>query len=169
MDSLISLAALLEPQVLDPFVRAPRITSPPDFPELADLYRVAFAGEAVGLDAAKATARINAILDGALGTPIPRGCLVTLDTERRLTAAIVTTERAFRRDKPKTAFIAELFTHPAYRRQGLAKALLNHAMQALYETGHKTLAVTVNSSNTPAMALFLSQDFRRFSPAIPID
>lgn len=169
MDSLISLAALLEPQVLDPFVRAPRITAPPDFPELADLYSLAFAGEAVGLDAAKATTRISAVLDGALGTPIPQACLVTLDAEGRLTAAIVTTERAFRRDKPKTAFIAELFTHPAYRRQGLAKALLNHAMQALYETGHKTLAVTVNSSNTPAMALFLPRDFRRFSPAIPID
>ncbi|GAC1372887.1 MAG: hypothetical protein NVSMB43_09980 [Pseudarthrobacter sp.] len=35
-------------------------------------------------------------------------------------------------------------------------------MQALH------LAVTVSSSNTTAMDLYLSLDFRRFTPAIPI-
>lgn len=38
-------------------------------------------------------------------------------------------------------------------------------MQALHETGHKTLAVTVHSLNAAAIALYLSRDFRRFTPA----
>lgn len=86
----------------------------------------------------------------------------------RITAAILTTERTFRSEGPKTAFIAQLFTQPAHRRQGLARQILSHAMQALHEGGHKTLTVTVSSSNTAALALYLSLDFRRFTPPIPI-
>lgn len=39
-------------------------------------------------------------------------------------------------------------------------------MQALHDAGHKTLAVTVDSSNALAIAFYLSRDFRRCTPAI---
>jgi GNAT superfamily N-acetyltransferase len=166
MGSLISLAALLEPQVLDPFVTAPQTIRGRDLPELADLYLHAYADATPQPDREKAAASISAVFDGAHGVPLPQASLLTRDAEGRLTAAIITTERTFRSDRPKTPFIAELFTHPDYRRQGLAEILLNHAMQALHDTGHKTLAVTVSSTNAPALALYLSRDFRRFTPAI---
>ncbi|WP_306915111.1 MULTISPECIES: GNAT family N-acetyltransferase [unclassified Arthrobacter] len=56
---------------------------------------------------------------------------MTADAEGHITAAIVTIERALGSDGPRTAFIAELFTHPDHRRQGLAEGLLSHAVQAL--------------------------------------
>jgi hypothetical protein len=42
-------------------------------------------------------------------------------------------------------------------------------MNALHDTGHKTLAVTVNSSNAAAIALYLSRDFRRPTQPLEID
>ncbi|WP_442858514.1 GNAT family N-acetyltransferase [Arthrobacter sp. 9AX] len=100
-------------------------------------------------DKEKAAGRFSAVTEGAHGTPIPQASLLTADREGRVTAAIITIEKALGGDGPGTAFIADLFTHPDHRRQGLAEELLSHAMNALHETGHKTLAVTVNSSNPP--------------------
>ncbi|MDP9998387.1 GNAT family N-acetyltransferase [Pseudarthrobacter sulfonivorans] len=169
MASLISLAALIEPQILDPFVTAPRVIHAPDLPELTDLYLHAYADGTFNPDAETAAAGINAIFDGARGALIPQASLLTRDTDGRITAAIITTERTFRSDRPKTPFIAQLFTHPEYRRQHLAETLLSHAMQALHDSGHKTLAVTVSSSNAAAIALYLARDFRRFTPAVTSD
>jgi ribosomal protein S18 acetylase RimI-like enzyme len=165
--ALVSMAALLEPQVLDPFRPAPRAITAADVPELADLYQLAYAGKNPQPDAETAHTNISAVFDGVRGALIPAASLLTHDdAQGGITAAIIITERTFRSDKPPTPFIAQLFTHPHYRRQGLAESLLSHAMQALHESGYKTLAVTVNSSNAPAMALYLSRDFRRFTPPI---
>lgn len=164
---VISLVTLIEPQILDPLVPAPRVIKAADLPELAALYLQAYTGGASDPDPGKPATSIKAVFDGAHGALIPETSLLTGDAEGRITAAIITTERVFGTDSPKTAFIAELFTHPDYRRQGLAEILLSHAMQALHETRHKTLAVTVHSSNTAAIALYLSRDFRRFTPAAP--
>ncbi|MDP9697053.1 UNVERIFIED_ORG: GNAT superfamily N-acetyltransferase [Arthrobacter globiformis] len=166
MPSLISLAALIEPQVLDPFLTTPQTISAADLPELAELHLHAYADITSDLNAQTTGPSIDDIFDGARGSLIPQASLLTRDSTGRITAAIITTELAFRNDRPKTPFIAQLFTHPDYRRQGLAEILLSHAMQALHDTGHKTLAVTVNSSNAAAIALYLSRDFRRFTPAI---
>jgi N-alpha-acetyltransferase 10/11 len=163
MVSLISLAALIGPQDLKRIVQGPRSIKPTDMPKLADLYMHAYADGTSNPDTEKAADRISAVFEGAHGSPIPQASLLTSDGDGRITAAIVTTERAFGSDGSKTAFIAELLTHPAHRRQGLAENLLSHAIQALHDLGHKTLAVTVNSSNAAAIALYLSRDFRRLS------
>jgi GNAT superfamily N-acetyltransferase len=164
---VISLVTLIEPQILDPFLTTPRVIKGSDLPELTDLYGLAYADGTSDPGPRTPTASIHAVFDGARGELIPEASLLTGDAEGRITAAIITTERAFGNDSPKTAFIAELFTHPDYRRQGLAEILLSHAMLALHENGHKTLAVTVDSSNAAAIALYLSRDFRRFTPAGP--
>jgi len=163
MVSLISLAALIGPQDLKHIVQAPRSIKPTDMPKLADLYMQAYANGTSNPDTEKAADRISAVFEGAHGTPIPQASLLTSDGDGGITAAIVTTERALGSDGPKTAFIAELLTHPDHRRQGLAEDLLSHAIQALHDLGHKTLAVTVNSGNAAAIALYLSRDFRRLS------
>jgi predicted N-acetyltransferase YhbS len=135
---LISLAALIEPQILDPSFTAPHVIQATDLPEITDLYLHAYADGTFQPDAETAVASINAVFDGARGSLIPQGSLLTRDPEGRITAAIITTERTFRSDRPKTPFIAQLFTHPDYRRQHLAEILLSHAMQALHDSGHKT-------------------------------
>jgi GNAT superfamily N-acetyltransferase len=163
MVSLISLAAIIGPQDLKPPVQAPRSITPADLPKLADVYQHAYSDGTSGPDAEKAPNRIRAVFDGLHGTPIPQASLLTADADGHITAAIVTTERALGSDESKTAFIAELFTHPDHRRQGIAEDLLTHAMQALHDLGHKTLAVTVNSGNAAAIALYLSRDFRRLT------
>lgn len=167
MHSLISLAALIEPQVLDPFVTAPRAVRTADLQELADLYTLAYANGTAGPDKSAASSTLRAILEGSCGVLIRQASLLYQDHEGHIIAVILTVERTFRSDKPPTAFIAELFTHPEYRRQHIAETLLSHAMQALHETGHKTLAVTVSNSNAAAIALYLSRDFLLFTPAIP--
>jgi GNAT superfamily N-acetyltransferase len=90
-------------------------------PKLADLYAHAYAGGTSNPDTEKAAARISAVFEGTHGIPIPQASLLTSDGDGRVTAAIVTTERALGSDGSKTAFIAELLTHPAHRRQGLAE------------------------------------------------
>ncbi|MBT2566942.1 GNAT family N-acetyltransferase [Arthrobacter sp. ISL-85] len=169
MDPLVSLVALIEPQDLNAVSPVPQTIKDRDLPELADLYLDAYAGGASDPDAAGAAASIHAVFAGARGAVIPQASMLSRDVEGRITAAIITTERTFRSDKPKTAFIAELFTHPDQRGRGLAELLLRHAMQALHESGYKTLAVTINSANAAAQALYLRRDFRRFTPAVPID
>lgn len=164
--SLVPMAALLEPRALTPAVPAPRTFTAADLPGLEELYRQAYPERNPDPDAETALTSISALFNGARGAPIPQACLLTHDAQGRITAAILTTERTVRSDKPQTPFIAQLFTHPDYRRQGLAETLLSHAMQALHESGYKILAVSVDSSNAAAMALYLSRDFRRFTPPI---
>lgn len=163
MASSISLAAIIEPQALKPAARPPRSINVTDLPELADLYVHAYADSTSTPDKDKAAGRISGAFDGIHGTPIPQASLMTADAKNRITAAIVTTERALGSDGPKTAFIAELFTHPDNRREALAEHLLNHALQVLHDLGHKTVAVTVSSANAAAIAFYLSRGFRRLS------
>lgn len=168
MVSLISLATLIEPQDPNPVDSTPRPVHATDLPELTDLYQRAYGDGTSRPDNDEDAGWIPAVHGGSQGPLIPQASLLTADAEGRITAAILTTERALT-EGSKTAFIAELFTHPDHRRQGLAEKLLTDAMQALHETGHKTLAVTVNSSNAAALALYLSRDFRRFTPAAHAD
>ncbi|WAH96272.1 GNAT family N-acetyltransferase [Arthrobacter sp. MMS18-M83] len=159
--SLISLAALVGPQDLKPAAHALRNIKATDLPPLAELYVHSYGDGTSPRDREKAAHRISAVLKGSHGTLIPQASLLTADAEGRIIAAILTTARDFGTAGPGTAFIAELFTDPDHRRQGLAEELLNHALQALHDTGHRTVAVTVDSTNAAAVALYLSRDFRR--------
>lgn len=163
MVHLISLAALVRPQELTPGTSIHRLVEPADLTELTDLYLRAYAPEADRLDAEKAAGRISRIFDGTHGTPIPQASLAILDAVGRITAAILVTDRHVGSTGPGTAFIAELFTHPDHRRQGLAEDLLRRAMNVLHTLGHRTVAVSVHSGNAPALALYLSRDFRRLT------
>lgn len=163
MAPLISLAALIGPQERKPDVRLSRAIKSGDLSTLADLYLHAYSHGASHLGPGKPADTFSAIFDGTHGTPIPQASLLTANAEGRITAAIITTERALGNDGSRTAYIAELFTHPDHRRQGLAEDLLSHAMHALHGLGHRTLAVTVDSNNAAALALYLSRDFRRLT------
>jgi ribosomal protein S18 acetylase RimI-like enzyme len=163
MVPLISLAALLSPQEAKQGTSVPRPVESADLAELTDLYLRSYHPEADRLDAEKAAGRISRIFAGTHGTPIPQASLAIVNAVGQITAAILVTDRRVDSATPGTAYIAELFTHPDHRRQGLAEDLLRHAMHVLHTLGHRTVAVTVHSTNSAAMALYLSRDFRRLT------
>ena len=169
MAPLIPLAALIGPQDPRQGASIPRPVESTDLAELTDLYLRSYHPEADRLDAEKAASRISRILAGTHGTPIPQASLAVVNALGQITAAILVTDRHMGSTTPGTAYIAELFTHPDHRRQGLAEDLLRHAMDVLHTLGHRTVAVTVHSTNAAAMALYLSRDFRRLTQRAGVD
>ena len=59
---VISLVTLIEPQILDPFVTAPRLIEAADLPELTDLFLHAHADGTSDPDSAKAAASILSLI-----------------------------------------------------------------------------------------------------------
>jgi ribosomal protein S18 acetylase RimI-like enzyme len=162
MNPLITLAALTGPPEHEPGLLPPRRIEATDLPELTQMYQHAYADAPAPASGGK-TGRVGALFDGIPGSPAPEASLVTAGPGGRLTAAIIITDCTPGNDGGPEAFIAELFTHPDHRRQGLAEELLRHSMHALHSSGRTTVAVSVDTSNSAAMALYLSRGFRRIA------
>ncbi|WP_426998476.1 GNAT family N-acetyltransferase [Pseudarthrobacter sp. N5] len=162
MSPFVTLAASTGPH--EPGSAAlPRPIAATDLPELTRLILHADTTGTAHPGTADPANRLSAHFTGGHGTLIRDATLLATDAQGRITAAIVVTERAFGAGGHRTAFIAELFTHPEHRRQGLAENLLRTAMHNLHAKGRDTVAVTLDSSNAAAMALYLAMDFRRWS------
>jgi len=52
------------------------------------------------------------------------------------------------------AHVATLATHPNFRRQGIAKRLLSHALQVLIDEGAQSSFLEVRASNTAAQEMY---------------
>lgn len=160
MNALVTLAAPTGPQDRRATTIRVRPVEALDLPELTDLYRRAYAdGADHPVDGT--AGGIGTLLQGVHGSPVADASLVSLDAGGRITAAIITTDTAMADEGSGAAFIAELFTHPDHRRQGLAEELLLRCIDALHSIGRTTVAVRVDSGNSAVMALYLSRDFRR--------
>jgi ribosomal protein S18 acetylase RimI-like enzyme len=133
-----------------------------DVEELSAMYRDSYA-DSLPQPPERATGWIDALLAGAEGRHVPEASAVLTGPEGQLTAAIIVTEPAAGGAGDWDSVIAELFTHPGYRRQGLAEDLLGHCLAALQALGRTKVAVTVDSGNSAALALYLSRDFRRLT------
>ncbi len=133
-----------------------------DLPELAVMYRDSYA-DSLPQPPHRATGWIDTLLDGARGRHVPEASAVKAAPDGQLAAAIIVTEPAPGNDVDWDSEIAELFTHPDHRRQGAAEELLAHCLHALHKLGRQRVAVTVDSGNSAALALYLSRDFRRLS------
>lgn len=57
------------------------------------------------------------------------------------------------------AYIERLVVSPGFRRQGMAKSLLEAAEELANETGKKTLGLHVSGNNLPAMRLYEDEGF----------
>ncbi|WP_026536291.1 GNAT family N-acetyltransferase [Arthrobacter sp. H14] len=164
MSTPITLAALTGGRDKEPKV-AMRPINAADVPTLAELYFNAYVPAAIeGWSPAEASSRLHGLINGGHERPISMASLLAEDTDSQITAAIVVLEGASGDEKEQPAFIAELFIHPEHQRKGLAQELLHSAMNALHAMGRSTIAVTVDSANAAAMALYLSMDFRRWPP-----
>ena len=168
MNPLITLAALTGPHD-GPATGVPvRPIEAGDLPELIRMYRNAYAA-GPGPSDGGGPDWILGLFDGVHGRLVTGASLATIHTDGSLTAAIITTDSPPGTELGGHAFIAELITRPEHRRQGLAEELLRHCMQALHVMGRRTVAVSVDSRNAAAMALYLSRDFRRLSDGGDID
>lgn len=133
-----------------------------DLPGLSLMYREAYA-DSLPQPADREVGWIDALIDGARGRHLAEASAVKAAPDGQLAAAIIVTEPAPGSDVDWDSEIAELFTHPDHRRQGLAEELLAHSLNALHQLGRNRVAVTVDSGNSAALALYLSRDFRRLS------
>lgn len=59
------------------------------------------------------------------------------------------------------ADVMNIAVHPDYRRQGIARELVNRLVTALAERKNYSLALEVRQSNAPAIALYESLGFRQ--------
>jgi len=133
-----------------------------DVPELSEMYRDSYA-DSLPQPPDRAAGWIDTLLAGARGRHVPEASAVKAAPDGQLAAAIIVTEPAPGVKGDWDSVIAELFTHPDHRRQGLAEELLGHCLHVLHTLGRQRVAVTVDSGNSAALALYLSRDFRRLS------
>jgi ribosomal protein S18 acetylase RimI-like enzyme len=59
------------------------------------------------------------------------------------------------------ASVGNIMTHPAYRKQGLARQLLRFSAERAKSLGFKQLNLSVRAENTPAVGLYTSEGFER--------
>jgi ribosomal protein S18 acetylase RimI-like enzyme len=150
----ITLVALTGHKDTRPALVPLRLLEPGDLPELRRVQQHAYADGPVQPGDADSGWTGTTGIEG-FGRTVEAASLVTSGPDGQITAAIIVTER------DGGAVIAELFTHPDHRRQGLAEELLRHALYVLHALDHATVTVTVDDTNSAAMALYLSRDFRR--------
>ncbi|MGO4382987.1 GNAT family N-acetyltransferase [Specibacter sp. RAF43] len=135
-----------------------------DLPRLGELYFTAYDPGVAGESLAEAVADIKASLEGKYGSFLPEASHVALDDDGKIVAAVLVVEHAIGDDTPDAPFIIELITDRNHRRRGLAEDLVMATMDTLFNNGHKDVALRVEASNSAALALYLSLDFRRWSP-----
>ncbi|MET4003763.1 MULTISPECIES: GNAT family N-acetyltransferase [Arthrobacter] len=135
-----------------------------DLPRLGELYFTAYDAGIAGetLDAAIADMK-NAFV-GKYGTLLPDASHVALDENGKIVAAVLVVERALGDAMPDAPFIIELITDREHRRRGLAEDLVLATLDTLFNNGKRDVALRVESTNSAALALYLSLDFHRWSP-----
>jgi len=78
--------------------------------------------------------------------------VVALDRGEVIGMAFGTTQ--LRPDKPTTFFIDEVSVHPDYRRQGIARRLLNHIRDRAMDRGCESVWLATECDNPAARALY---------------
>jgi N-alpha-acetyltransferase 10/11 len=143
---------------------ASRTVTEADLRRLGELYFTAYEPGVAAENMEAAIADIQASLAGKYGQFLPNASHVALDDDGTIVAAILVVDRALGDDVPDAPFIFELFTARDHRRQGLAEDLVLATMDTLFNLGRPDVALRVEASNSAALALYLSLDFRRWTP-----
>jgi N-alpha-acetyltransferase 10/11 len=137
-------------------VRAPE---PADTNRLGQLY---FDCQVPGADlasSAEAVQEVQAFFRGEFGEFWPAASGV-VETGGRLAAALLAVHRAPWDDTPDCPFITDLFTDPASRRHGLARALVSRCLAEAAESPRPRVALRADSDNVPAIRLYKTLGFR---------
>ncbi|WP_425861676.1 GNAT family N-acetyltransferase [Arthrobacter sp. TWP1-1] len=160
MVTLIAKTTPLEREL--PF--ASRTVEESDAARLGELYFTAYDVGVAGDSLDVALADMKASLAGKYGPLLPGASHVALDEAGKIVAAVLVVEHAVGDDTPDAPFIIELITDRQHRRRGLAEDLVLATMDTLFNDGKTDVALRVESTNSAALALYLSLDFHRWSP-----
>jgi GNAT superfamily N-acetyltransferase len=162
-ESIILLADLPGPHEIaaagDYLVRA---TAAEDIDELARIYLAAYPPDVGAVDLPAARWAMENTFRGDYGEFWPEVSPVAV-TGDRIAAVVQVVTRAPWPGTPTCPFAVEVFTHPAHRRVGLARALLSWSMRVLAEHGHRHLALRVVADNFPARRLYEGLGFQPWS------
>jgi len=86
-----------------------------------------------------------------------------VEHDGRLVAALLAVHRAPWDDTPDGPFITDLFTDPGFRSRGLGRALVARCLDAVHRSARRSVALRVESENTPAVHLYQSFGFRPYA------
>ncbi len=131
-----------------------RRVRPADTEEVAVLYHAAYDGawsmrEAIDDILGNFGGRCGQLLEGASLVAVHR-------TSRRILGAVFTVTGAPWPETPQGPFVIDLFSAKAFRRQGIARALMLAAMAA---SPGETMALRVEDDNEGALTLYRSLGF----------
>ncbi|WP_104087482.1 GNAT family N-acetyltransferase [Arthrobacter sp. GMC3] len=160
MVTLIARTAPLERELKTTY----RSAKESDLPRLGELYFTAYEPGVAGDSVQAAIEDIKASMAGKYGKFLDSASHVALDEDGKIVAAVLVVEHAIGDDTPDAPFIIELITDRQHRRRGLAEDLVLATMDTLFNEGQQDVALRVKESNSAALALYLSLDFRRWSP-----
>lgn len=160
MVTLIAKTTPLERDLTFPY----RTVEAADAARLGELYFTAYDTSVVGDSLDAALADMKESLAGKYGALLPAASHVALDEAGKIIAAVLVVDHAVGDDTPDTPFIIELITDRQHRRRGLAEDLVLATMDTLFNEGKSDVALRVEAGNSAALALYLSLDFRRWSP-----
>ncbi|WP_026555030.1 GNAT family N-acetyltransferase [Arthrobacter sp. 35W] len=160
MVTLIARTAPLERELKT----STRTVEQADTRPIGELYFSAYDPGLAGESLEAAIENMGASLTGKYGKFLPKASHVSLDDDGHIIAAVLVVEKAVGDDTPDAPFIFELFTDREFRRRGLAEDLVLSAMDSLFNAGYEEVALSVDSNNAAAIALYLSLDFHRWSP-----
>ncbi|WP_269936896.1 GNAT family N-acetyltransferase [Arthrobacter sp. HY1533] len=163
MTDMVTLIAKTAPLERDLKITS-RTVQKSDLARLGELYFTAYDAGVAGDSVDAAIADMRDSLAGKYGPFLPEASHVALDENGKIVAAVLVVEHAVGDDTPDAPFIIELITDRGHRRRGLAEDLVLATLDTLFNDGKKDVALRVESSNSAALALYLSLDFRRWSP-----
>lgn len=158
MVTLIARTAPLERELKT----SSRTVTRDDIPRLGELYFTAYEPGGAGENQQSAMERLKEKFAGKSAAFLPEASHVALDENGTIVAAILVLDRDPEERGADAPFIFELFTDREFRRRGLAEDLVQATMDTLFNTGREEVAVRVQETNSAALALYLSLDFRRW-------
>jgi ribosomal protein S18 acetylase RimI-like enzyme len=97
----------------------------------------------------------NIVRHAGCGTFSPPVSHVVVNRASGELAAVVLASRV----SPESGHITQLCVHPAFRRRGLARILLNLATSGLARQGLPEVSLTVTEANSPAIDLYRAEGF----------
>lgn len=113
-------------------------------------------------DWAESSARNGAEFDGTLGEPFVAALRAKQPHARHWMACVDGAPAAFFSSWPGTdgvGQVEDLFTHPAYRKRGIATALIAHCVADARARGARDVAITADPNDTPKR-LYAAMGFR---------
>jgi GNAT superfamily N-acetyltransferase len=143
------MSAPLVQRVVEPPLPV-RITTEDDFPALAALLVVAYAGtvDDLGQTPDEALVELWDHTTGGLIGPMLWECSFVAHDGQTPAATVITCE------ENGVPLLPYIYTHPDWQGRGLATALIQYAMNALLDRGHKQVRLRVAHANLRARRLY---------------